>query len=185
MLLRCWKNPKNAVSCINNCGGYDSSNYKYYVPLIFTNFMKAFYYVDAIRNLHRWQIVGKQPRRSHLKPWKMVLLTFMVQCNISTDLWYDPSSFKLRNALSRLGSTYAVALQRNCVRRTCSRSVRSSCLRRGSNPYSAHYRLSALTDRPPCHSTRHFINHSLVEDFTSHGNTENTVIETYLQLFFF
>jgi len=41
--------------------------------------------------------------------------------------------------LTRLGGTDAVVLQNNCVRRTCSRSLHSTCLGRG---YSVHKILS-------------------------------------------
>ena len=43
----------------------------------------------------------------------------------------------------------------HCVRRTCSRSLHSNCLRQGSTPHCPRYRLSAVTNRPPCHITGH------------------------------
>ena len=61
-------------------------------------------------------------------------------------------TLKFRSALTRLGGANAVVLQSHCVRRTCSRSQHSNCLIWGSNPYSESYRLSALTNRPPCHT---------------------------------
>jgi len=39
---------------------------------------------------------------------------------------------------------HAFVSQSNCVRRTCSRSLHSNCLRRGSNPYFPCYWPSAL-----------------------------------------
>ena len=59
-------------------------------------------------------------------------------------------TLKFRSALRRLGGADAVVLQSNYVRRTCSRSLHSNCLRRGSNPHSLRYRPSPLTNRPPC-----------------------------------
>src|SRR6218665_4015504 len=56
---------------------------------------------------------------------------------------------KLRSARTSLGDKDAVALQSNCVQRTCSRSLHGNCLERGSNPSSPHYRQSA-TNRPLC-----------------------------------
>ena len=46
----------------------------------------------------------------------------------------------------------AVVLQSSCVRRTCTRSLHSNCLGRGSKPYSMRYRQSTLTNRPTCHT---------------------------------
>jgi len=61
-------------------------------------------------------------------------------------------TLKFRSALTRLGGADAVVLQRNCVQRTCSRSLHSNCLGWGSNLYSPHYSPTALTSRPPCHT---------------------------------
>jgi len=60
------------------------------------------------------------------------------------------SHTKLRSAHT---STVQIALvlQNNCEEwGSCSRSLHSNCLRRLLNPYSPHYRLTSLTNRPPC-----------------------------------
>jgi len=66
---------------------------------------------------------------------------------------FEPSNGKFRTALIRLGGANVVVLHSNCVRRTCSRSLHSSCLGQESNTYSPHYRPSALTNRPTCIKT--------------------------------
>ena len=45
------------------------------------------------------------------------------------------------------------------MRRTCSRSLHSNCLGRGSNTYSPRYRPSTLTNRPPYHTKRGKFSH--------------------------
>ena len=62
----------------------------------------------------------------------------------------DLLTLKCISALTRLGGADAVVLQSNCVRRTCSRSLHSNCLIRGSNRYSMRYRPTTLTYRPLC-----------------------------------
>ena len=57
------------------------------------------------------------------------------------------SNAKLRNAHA-LTSQIALVLQSNCECGTCSRSLLSNCLRRGSSPYSLRYSTTALTNRP-------------------------------------
>jgi len=52
-------------------------------------------------------------------------------------LQYNRSYRKFRSALSCLSGADTMVLQSNCVRSTCSRSLHSNCLGRGSNPYSS------------------------------------------------
>jgi len=72
-----------------------------------------------------------------------------VETAYTTKLWYLRSYTKFRSALTRLGGADAVVLQWNCVRRTCSRSLNSNCLGRGSNPYPPCYRTTADTGAEP------------------------------------
>ena len=53
----------------------------------------------------------------------------------------------------RSASTYTQVLQSTCERQTCSRSLRSNCLRRFCNPYSPRYRPSTLNNKSQCHRT--------------------------------
>src|SRR6218665_2297282 len=86
----------------------------------------------------------------------LTLIAQAVICNIypivSKHLYSTSRSAHQSEALplTQIGSTDAVVLQSNCVQRTCSRYLHSNCLRRGSNPYSPHYRPIALTNRQLC-----------------------------------
>src|SRR6218665_3442020 len=84
----------------------------------------------------------------------IVLYCIVLYCIVSIHLYSASRSAHESEALAltRLGGADAVVLQGNCVRRTCSRSLHSNCLGRGSDPYSPRYRPSSLTAWPPCHT---------------------------------
>src|SRR5688572_26073792 len=56
-----------------------------------------------------------------------------------------------------------IILQRNCARRTCSRSLHSNRLGRRSNPYSPRYRPTALTKAIMVYNTSGTISMTLDE----------------------
>src|SRR6218665_1418344 len=84
----------------------------------------------------------------------MLLYYYYAIDNNTIQLSFDITlvTLKFGSALTRLGGADAVVLQSNCVRRTCSKSLHSNCLGRGSNTCSPCYRSSALTNEPVCHT---------------------------------
>jgi len=97
---------------------------------------------------------SKTLRQAHRHVYKWAYITIGIEVSI---LWYRPSYRKFRTALTRLGGADAVALQTNCVRRTCS----SNCFRRGLNPCSPPIKPNQSTTVP--HTTEY-----LPDSFISH-----------------
>jgi len=77
--------------------------------------------------------------------------------------------------LTCLGGADAVVLQSNFVQRTCLRSLRSNCLRWGSNPYSPRYRPSALTDRP-CATQSHKLTQNSKKSYGGNMITNRSIV---------
>ena len=98
-------------------------------------------------NLHSEQNINQHIWSDWPRPWNPY-------CIVSIYLYSTSSRAHQSKALSltHLGGADEVVFESNCVRRTCYRRLHSNYLRWGSNPYSPCYRLSALTDRPPCHT---------------------------------
>ena len=66
----------------------------------------------------------------------------------TTDLYVALLTESSEVQLKCLSGANAVELESNFGQRTCSRSLHSNFLGRGSNPYSPHYRPTTLTNRP-------------------------------------